>query len=93
MFTAVFVAWVGLRPNNDFLGCLGLPCLRLLELLRRRWVAVSYTHLAEELTQLCRDNLPDYKVPRSMLFTDRVLRNPAGKTLRKDLSKAAGEPS
>lgn len=48
---------------------------------------------AEELTQLCRDNLPDYKVPRSMLFTDRVLRNPAGKTLRKDLSKAAGEPS
>ena len=46
---------------------------------------------AEELTQLCRDNLPDYKVPRSVLFTDRVPRNPAGKTLRKDLKKADGE--
>ncbi len=47
----------------------------------------------EELTQLCRENLPDYKVPRSVLFTDHVPRNPAGKTLRKDLSKAEGEPS
>jgi long-chain acyl-CoA synthetase len=45
----------------------------------------------EELAQLCRDNLPDYKVPRSVLFTDRVPRNPAGKTLRKDLKKAEGE--
>jgi long-chain acyl-CoA synthetase len=42
---------------------------------------------AEELTQLCRDNLPDYKVPRSVLFVERVPRNPAGKTLRKDLPK------
>lgn len=40
---------------------------------------------AEELAQLCRDNLPDYKVPRSILFADRVPRNPAGKTLRKAL--------
>lgn len=39
----------------------------------------------DELVQICRDNLPDYKVPRSILFTDRVPRNPAGKTLRKDL--------
>ncbi len=43
------------------------------------------TATVEELTQLCRDNLPDYKVPRSIRFADRVPRNPAGKTLRKDL--------
>lgn len=40
---------------------------------------------AEELTALCRSNLPDYKVPRSVLCTDKVPRNPAGKTLRRSL--------
>jgi long-chain acyl-CoA synthetase len=47
----------------------------------------------ESLLLLCRDNLPDYKVPRSVVFTDRVPRNPAGKTLRKDLPAAAESAS
>lgn len=40
---------------------------------------------ADELLQLCRDNLSQYKVPRRVVFTDRVPRNPAGKTLRREL--------
>ena len=47
----------------------------------------------ESLLLLCRDNLPDYKVPRSVVFTDRVPRNPAGKTLRKDLPTGAESAS
>ena len=39
----------------------------------------------EALQNHCRDNLPDYKVPRVILFVDAVPRNAAGKTLRKDL--------
>lgn len=51
--------------------------------------------IAEELIALCRSNLPDYKVPRSILFTDKVPRSPAGKTLRKDLKdhSTVGNPA
>ena len=41
----------------------------------------------EELLQKCRDNLPDYKVPRRLVFVDSVPRNPAGKTLRKEAAR------
>jgi long-chain acyl-CoA synthetase len=43
---------------------------------------------SDELLQLCRDNLPDYKVPRSLVFTEALPKNPAGKTLRKTLREA-----
>lgn len=40
---------------------------------------------SDALLEHCRENLSQYKVPRSVIFTDRVPRNPAGKTLRRDL--------
>jgi long-chain acyl-CoA synthetase len=43
----------------------------------------------DELLQLCRENLSAHKVPRRIVFTDHVPRNPAGKTVVKDLRKAA----
>ncbi len=39
----------------------------------------------DELLQLCRDNLPEFKVPHSVKFTEQVPRNPVGKTLRRAL--------
>ena len=44
---------------------------------------------ADELLALCRDNLSPHKVPRSVVFTDSVPRNPAGKTVRKGLRDPA----
>jgi long-chain acyl-CoA synthetase len=40
---------------------------------------------SDELLQLCRENLSPYKVPRRVVFAERVPRNPAGKTLRREL--------
>lgn len=44
---------------------------------------------ADELLALCRDNLSPHKVPRFVVFTDSVPRNPAGKTVRKGLRDPA----
>jgi len=40
----------------------------------------------DELLSLCRENLPEFKVPHSVKFTDAVPRNPVGKTLRRALT-------
>jgi long-chain acyl-CoA synthetase len=40
----------------------------------------------EELLALCGENLPEFKVPHHVKFTDAVPRNPVGKTLRRALS-------
>jgi long-chain acyl-CoA synthetase len=42
----------------------------------------------DELLARCRDNLPDWKVPRRLYFVDSLPKNPAGKTLRKTLREA-----
>ena len=44
---------------------------------------------ADELLALCRDNLSPHKVPRFVVFTDSVPRNPAGKTVRRGLRDPA----
>ncbi len=43
----------------------------------------------DELLALCRENLPDFKVPRAVKFTDQVPRNPVGKTLRRALDSTS----
>jgi acyl-CoA synthetase (AMP-forming)/AMP-acid ligase II len=43
---------------------------------------------ADELIAHCRDQLADYKVPRSVSFTDALPRNPMGKVARGELSTA-----
>lgn len=40
---------------------------------------------SDALIEHCRENLSQYKIPRSVIFTDRVPRNPAGKTVRREL--------
>lgn len=40
---------------------------------------------ADELLQLCRDNLSAYKVPRSVSFVEQIPKSPAGKAVRKTL--------
>lgn len=44
------------------------------------------TTTREQLVQLCRDNLPDWKVPAVVKLVDAVPRNPVGKTLRRALA-------
>jgi len=39
----------------------------------------------DELLSRCRENLPDWKVPRRLYFVDSLPKNPAGKTLRQKL--------
>ena len=43
------------------------------------------TATRDELLRLCRENLPEFKVPRTVRFTDKVPRSPVGKPLRRKL--------
>ncbi len=43
----------------------------------------------DELLTICRDNLPEYKVPRTVRFIDQVPRNQVGKPLRRRLEVPA----
>jgi long-chain acyl-CoA synthetase len=47
------------------------------------------TATREDLLRICRENLPDFKVPQSVKFVDAVPRNPVGKTLRRALDSAS----
>lgn len=42
----------------------------------------------DELLLRCRENLPDWKVPRRIVVVESLPKNPAGKTLRKPLREA-----
>lgn len=44
------------------------------------------TSTRDDLLRVCRENLPDYKVPQTMKLVDVVPRNPIGKTLRRELA-------
>ncbi|MBN1664032.1 MAG: long-chain fatty acid--CoA ligase [Deltaproteobacteria bacterium] len=44
----------------------------------------------EEILAFCRESLPDFKVPRTIHFVDRIPRNPIGKPLKKVL-RAEGD--
>ena len=39
----------------------------------------------EEILEYCRDNMPDYRVPKNVLFRKEIPRDPAGKLLRRAL--------
>jgi acyl-CoA synthetase (AMP-forming)/AMP-acid ligase II len=42
---------------------------------------------ANDVLAFCRDQLANYKVPRQVLFRDRLPRNPSGKTLKRLLQE------
>jgi long-chain acyl-CoA synthetase len=37
----------------------------------------------QELLEYCKDNMPDYRVPKAILFKEEIRRDPAGKILRR----------
>jgi long-chain acyl-CoA synthetase len=41
----------------------------------------------EEFMEYCRNNLPDYKRPRKIIFRNQIPKNPAGKPLRRIMRK------
>jgi acyl-CoA synthetase (AMP-forming)/AMP-acid ligase II len=45
----------------------------------------------EDLFKYCKDRLPDYRVPKSILIRDMIPRDPAGKLLRRVLRQDARE--
>jgi acyl-CoA synthetase (AMP-forming)/AMP-acid ligase II len=47
---------------------------------------------ADEIMEYCRANLASYKRPRSVVFTEKLPRNPMGKVLKKDLRQQYGAP-
>ncbi len=47
---------------------------------------------AEEIMEYCRSRLASYKRPRSVIFVDRLPRNPMGKVLKRELKEKYGQP-
>ena len=47
---------------------------------------------AEEIMEYCREKLASYKRPRSVVFADKLPRNPMGKILKKVLRDQYGKP-
>ncbi len=45
----------------------------------------------EELIAFCQDKLARYKIPKSVVFTDVLPRNAAGKVLKRDLQEKYGQ--
>jgi fatty-acyl-CoA synthase len=41
---------------------------------------------ADEVSDYVRENLATYKVPREVVFLDRLPRNPTGKVLKRELA-------
>ena len=46
----------------------------------------------DELIEYCREKLASYKRPRSVVFVDKLPRNPMGKVLKKDLREKYAQP-
>ena len=43
----------------------------------------------EEFLNYCKENMPDYRMPKTILFRDTIPRNPAGKILKRVLKRDA----
>jgi long-chain acyl-CoA synthetase len=43
----------------------------------------------EEFLNYCKENMPDYRVPKAILLRDAIPRNPAGKVLKRVLRQEA----
>jgi len=41
----------------------------------------------EDLMNYCKENMPDYRVPKAIIFRDTIPRDPAGKLLRRILKE------
>jgi long-chain acyl-CoA synthetase len=43
----------------------------------------------QELLKYCKDNMPEYRLPRAILFKEEIPRDPAGKILRRMVKQEA----
>jgi len=53
-------------------------------------VKPGYTLTEEEVIRFCEGKLARYKIPKSVVFVDKLPRNPAGKVLKTELRKRFG---
>jgi long-chain acyl-CoA synthetase len=45
--------------------------------------------IKEEFLKYCKENMPDYRMPKTILIRDEIPRDPAGKLLRRVLRQDA----
>ncbi|KLU62883.1 long-chain-fatty-acid--CoA ligase [Peptococcaceae bacterium CEB3] len=65
---------------------IGLPHEKWMEAVTALVVPKSGTSInAEEIIQLCRENLPAFKVPKGVIFLPELPKTPSGKILKRDL--------
>ncbi|GAI52613.1 unnamed protein product [marine sediment metagenome] len=65
---------------------IGIPDEKLGESIRAAVVVRQGEKVtAEDILEFCRQRLPDYASPKSVVFVERLPRNPAGKILRRAL--------
>ena len=68
---------------------IGIPDEKLRESIRAAVVVRQGEKVtAEDILEFCRQRLPDYASPKSVVFVERLPRNPAGKILRRALREA-----
>ena len=63
---------------------------QLLQKLKKKIVKnLQLKDVTEEFLNGCKENIPDYRVPKTILPRDTILRNPAGETLKRVLKQEA----
>ena len=81
-------------PGVARAAVIGVPDERMGEVARAYIVPTADAQLDEAgVVQWCRDNMANYKVPRSVRFVEDFPMNAGGKVLKKDLREMAGRES
>ena len=63
---------------------------QLLQKLKKKIVEnLQLKDVIEEFLNCCKENIPDYRVPKTSLLRDTIPRNPAGKILKRVLRQEA----
>ena len=76
------------HPDVIEVAVIGVPDEKLGESLKAVIVARKEAKVTEEeIIEFCRERLPDYALPKTVTFMEKLPRNPAGKILRKALQE------
>lgn len=79
-----------MHPAVADVAVVGVPEYIRGEVVQAFVVGVQGTQLrASELTDFCRDRLPTFALPRTIVFVDALSTNPAGKVMRRSLRAQA----
>ena len=70
------------------MAVIGLPHERWIEMVTAVIVAKAGAELTEDgLLAACRERLASYKVPKRIILTEALPKNPSGKLLKRELRK------